>query len=114
MRRIGNPRTCLIICCFSLSACQTVSSQSHKPASLDAYVSCNLAAARRVAGQQGALASLAVAARGMCLREERQISEELIAMNSERQAHRLLQVYREAALEGNITEIVKTRAKTAR
>ena len=32
MRRIGNPRTCLIICCFSLSACQTVSGQSHKPA----------------------------------------------------------------------------------
>ncbi|MBX9840276.1 MAG: hypothetical protein K2Z80_00555 [Xanthobacteraceae bacterium] len=114
MLHIGNPRPWLIISCLVLSACQTASGQSDKPASLDAYISCNLAAARRVAGQPGDPISLAVAARGICLRQERQLSEELIATKGELRAHRVLQVYREGMLEANTAEIVKMRARTPR
>jgi hypothetical protein len=102
----------LLVICLTLQGCLTT--QDTAPRNLDGYVKCNLAASRRVASQSGDAATLALAARGLCLKEEQRLYQELANEHGEITGHRLLQVYRDGVFEGNTTEVVRARGSRAR
>jgi hypothetical protein len=86
---------------------------AESPVTLREYILCNNAASRVVAPQQGDPISLAVAARGLCAKEEVALLNELKATKSEGAAYALLNGYKDAATESNTTEIVKARARAS-
>jgi hypothetical protein len=77
---------------------------------LDDYIRCNANASRMIAAQPGDPISLAISARGICLRAETTLSEAIFAVHRPELARKLIEQTRESAVEVNASTIVKTRA----
>lgn len=78
-------------------------------AEMNAYIACNVYAARSIAKQTGDPLSLAVAARGMCPKEDHVLHQALLRAHRPAIATEIMSRTRTRILDGNAAAIVSVR-----
>lgn len=96
-----------------MGGCQTTQQVGDYNAELLAYMRCNKAASAYVADQKSDPVSLAIAARGLCNREEIKLRSAVFSGRETETAERVMLTFRTSAVEDNTAEVVKARLRLA-
>jgi hypothetical protein len=97
---------------LGISGCSgSVDKGSAYKAQLDGYMACNLSASKVVSTQAGDPMALAIAARGLCGKEELALMQAVQGSHSPTAANRIIEMFRTRMVEENVTSIVTLRAR---
>lgn len=99
----------VVVMLLALGASGCASTQIDYDVEVRAYAVCVTASAKAVASQTGDPVSLAYGARAMCGQSEVALRQKIMSQRSPTQAARLMDTFRDAALESATADIVKAR-----